>query len=382
MNKKGDDTVENYLNAVTNEMTFGEARIGTKRELRSHIEEHIEVARSYGKSEEDSVNEALRRMGNAQLLGSALNKIHQPKLDLVLPMAALCLSGIGLRNLVGGTWMGLQIVWIVLGFAILATLYVLPVSRFMNFLSSLYGAAIVGLIAAHFSGVVADGQPYLSIAGLTIKMVDLAGTLFALGLPALGSRIKNHYSLIALFLLPMSYFSFNGYIWPGLLFFVSGLCYLGLRKISTGSFVTVGLVASGLLASRFSEGLVALAEINQAIVANAHTDYAIRSLDAVFGLELIAGALFVVIATYGIRLALSIKDLSLRATATTAICLMTVQIFSSVMANVGLFPMVSAGISVPFVSYGGSGIIASFLIIGTLIGCRKRGSILVESTFN
>lgn len=372
------EKIEIYLSTVTSEMTFGEARTGTKRELQSHIEEHIQVAKSYGKSETESVDEALRRMGNAKDLGVSLNKIHQPKLDLVLPIAALGLSGIGLWNLSGGVWMNLQVTWVMLGFAILATLYLLPIDKFKNFVSSLYSVAIVGLISAYYSGVVADGQPYLSIAGLNIKMVDLAGTLFALGLPALGSKFKNPFALIALFLLPMIYFSLNGFIWPGLLFFVSGLCYLGSRKISTLSFVVVGLIASGLLASRFADGLVAINEVNKAIIDNAHTDFAFRSLSVVMGLEILAGALFVIIVTYGTRLAFAVKDSSLRAMAIVAICLMTVQIFTSVLANVGLFPMVSAGTNVPFVSYGGSGIIASFLVIGTVIGCWKRGSILVE----
>lgn len=369
------EKIETYLNTVTNEMTFGEARAGAKRELQSHIEDHIQIAQSYGKSEAESVDEALRRMGSPKELGISLNKIHQPKLDLVLPIAALGLSGIGLWNLSGGGWVNLQFIWVAIGFAILATLYLLPVGKFKNFVSSLYGIAIVGLIFAYFSGVVADGQPYLSFLGLNIKIVDSAGTLFALGLPALGSRFKNPIALIILFLMPMTYFSLNGFIWPGLLFFISGLCYLGARKISTFSFVLVGLVSSGILASGFADGIVAISEVNKAIVANAHTDYALRSLSVAMGMEILAGALFVIIATYGIRLAFSIKSPELRAIATVAICLMTVQIFASVLANVGLLPMVSAGINVPFVSYGGSGVIASFLVIGTLIGCRKRGSI-------
>jgi cell division protein FtsW (lipid II flippase) len=384
MKNHRDHQIGEYLKTVTDEMTFSEAREGARRELRSHIEEHVETALSYGVPENEATNEALRRMGSARDLGISLNKIHQPKFDFILPLLAILLSAVGIWNLSGSRWVGLQTIWIAIGAIMVGVIYFLPVKSFKNLTASSYGVAILGLVLSHFSGVAEDGQPYLSIAGLNIKMVDLAGTLFSMGFPAIDSRIKlsqtfskNWLSVwrLGLFLMPMIYFSNNGYVWPGLLFLVSGLCYLGMSGISTLSFIGAGVVGSGMLATRFAESVVSIQDLNRAIVANSHTDFALRSMQEAMFAEAVAASLLVVMAMYGIRVAFSIKDFNLRAIALVGITLMTVQIFTSVLANLGLLPMISAGINIPFISYGGSGIIANFLIVGVLVGCLKRKSL-------
>ena len=48
MKKQMEPQVGDYLKAVTNEMTFGEARESTRKELLSHIEDNIVTALSYG----------------------------------------------------------------------------------------------------------------------------------------------------------------------------------------------------------------------------------------------------------------------------------------------------------------------------------------------
>lgn len=380
MKNQDDHQLSEYLDAVTDEMTFSEAQEGARKELRSHIEENVETALSYGVPANEAMSESLRRMGSAKDVGISLNRIHQPKFDFILPLLAILLSAIGIWNLSGSPWVGLQAIWIAIGAVLVGVIYFLPIKGFKNLTASLYGIAILGLVLSHFSGVVEDGQPYLSIVGLNVKMVDLAGVLFALGFPALGSRLKfsNHVShifLLGLFLLPMAYFSFNGFVWPGLLFLVSGLCYLGMSGVSTLVFTGTGLVASGMLATRFADSIVPIEQLDQMIVANAHTDFALRSMQEEMLAEGLAASLLVILAMYGIKRSFAIKDFNLRVLAVVGICLMTVQVFTSVLANLGLLPMITAGINIPFVSYGGSGVIANFLIIGVLVGCLKRKSL-------
>lgn len=381
MKNQLDTELGEYLKTVTDEMTFVEAREGARKELCSHIEEHVETALSYGVPQNEALSEALKRMGDPKNLGVSLNRIHQPKFDFVLPLLAILLSAIGVWNLSGSQWVGLQSTCIAIGAVLVTAIYFLPAKFFLNFTASMYGVGAVGLFMSYFSGVVESGQPYLSIAGLNIKIVDLSGVLFALGLPALVSRVRLSSSLrnvlrFGLFLLPMTYFSYNGFIWPGLLFLISGLCYLGVSGISTLSFIGIGFLGSGMLALQFAESLVSIQNLNQAIAANAHTDFALRSMREAMLAEGIAASLLIVLALYGVKSSSTIKDLNLRALALVGVCLLTVQIFTSVLANLGILPMISAGINVPFISYGGSGIIASYLIIAVLVGCLKRKSLI------
>lgn len=393
MNTRRNHQFDEYLKTVTDEMTFTEAREGTRKELRSHLEENVATAMSYGLPEGIAVDEALKRMGNPQELGSALNKVHQPKFEFVLPLIAVTLSSIGIWNLSGSHWGSMQTAWTALGILLLTGVYFLPVRGLKLFIASLYGVAILGLSAAHMTGIIVDGQPYLSFAGINIKIVDLAGVLFSLGLPATSHLAKsanisffnmpsNKWSSgwttglrLGLFLFPMAYFSMNGFVWPGLLFLVSGLCYLGMSGLSTLGFTTAGLLGSGMLASRFEESVVSPEALAHSIAANAHTDFALRSMREAYFAEGISGALLILLAMYGIKKSFSIKDSFLRTLSIVGVCLLTVQIFTSVLANLGFLPMISAGINIPFISYGGTGMIANFLIVGLLVACMKRKSL-------
>lgn len=371
--------IQKYLDAVTSEMVFDEAKLAVQIEVRSHIEDHIRIAKSYGLSDEEAIHNSIKRMGDPCDIGRALNLIHKPKFGFVLLFLSLGLCFIGLWNLSSTKWIGLQLCWIIVGISFLLPIYFLPVSKFRKFISSFYIIAVLGLVVSNFSGVIADGQPYLSFFGLTIKIVDLSAVLFSLSLPAVFTQIRrSKYStqiVVALFLMPLVYFSLNGFIWAGLLFLISGLCFLGMQKISNLIFLGTGTFGTGLLFSRINEGLAPMTEINKAIIENAHTDYALRSLSTAYGAEILVLTLLIGISMYGFRMVFSIKDSMLRSMAIVSASLLTVQIVTSVFANLGIFPMISAGVNIPFVSYGGSGIIANFLTISVILACFKRRNI-------
>jgi cell division protein FtsW (lipid II flippase) len=384
MNITNEDIIKKYLDAVTSEMAFNEARAAIQIEVRSHIEDHIKTAKSYGISDDEAIRDSIDRMGDPYEIGRALNNVHKPQFDFILPSLSLTLCLVGLWNLSSAKWISLQLCWIVIGISFLLAIYFLPFSKFKNVLSSLYGLSILGLTISHFSGVSADGHPYLSFLGLNIKIVDLSAVLFSIALPAISFQLRgSRYSkqiAVALFLIPLGYFSLSGFIWAGLLLLISGLCSLGMQKLSDEIFLGTGVLATGLFFSRIKEGLAPMNEINKAILENAHTDYALRSLSVSFGAEILALSLLTGITLYGFRIAFTIKDSILRSIAVVSISLLTVQIVTSVLANVGVLPMISAGVNIPFLSYGGSGIVGNFLTIGVILACIKRRSLSLVET--
>jgi cell division protein FtsW (lipid II flippase) len=377
-----DSKLEEYLNDISNEMTFSEARESARAEIRSHIEEHIAAALSYGLLREEAIQQAFVKVGDPRSLGVSLNQVHRPRFDFILPLLATTLSMVGVWNLSETKWIGLQLLWVFAGLLLMTGIYLLPVRHFRTFVASLYGIAVVGLAASYFSGISYDGQPYLKLAGLSIKIVDVAGSLFALGLSSLFWKIPDRRGGLALklilFLAPLAFFSANGFIWSGMLLLVSGLCLLGMQKLSNVSYVGVGIVATGMLLLRFTEGLSLNREVTRAVVENAHTDYAFRSMSTAIMMELLAGCLFVALLLYGTRTVFKIKDRNLRSIAVVCISLLGVQVTTTILANIGALPMISAGMNVPFISYGGSGLIASFMIVGVIVACLKRKNLLVK----
>lgn len=386
MRKHESSEVSDYLEAVVSEIGFKEARDAVRIEMNSHIEESIEAAKSFGLSEARALEISLAKMGAPDLIGQRLNQIHRPKIDLILAALLVGLCAVGLWNLSSTKWISLQIVWITIGASVLPAIYFLPIIKLRNVLASLYPLAILGLVASYFSGVTANGQPYLSLFGINLKIVDLSAVLFSLALPALATFPRqlrlSTLSTVTFFVAPLTYFLLSGFIWAGLLLLVSGLCFLGHQKISDLMLTIIGVVGAGLLLLKIPEGLVPVSEMNKAVATEAHTDYVLRSLSSAHGFESIAFALLTALVIYGLKASLSVKEPVLRSLAIVSASLISVQIIASVLANLGVIPMLQAGINIPFMSYGGSGVLANFLIIAVLLACLKRKTLTVVDAWS
>ena len=73
-----------FLNKVSKEIKYKPANKTITEELESHIEEAKKDYLCKGYSENEAEEMAVEQMGNAKKIGKELNKIHRPKLDLML----------------------------------------------------------------------------------------------------------------------------------------------------------------------------------------------------------------------------------------------------------------------------------------------------------
>jgi len=94
MKQQQDIRVEAFLDLVTNKIAFKEARAAVRREMQGHIEEHIEVAESYGMDRDRAIADSLKRMGEAEEIGISLNQVHKPRVDfgMIGLVVGLCRS--------------------------------------------------------------------------------------------------------------------------------------------------------------------------------------------------------------------------------------------------------------------------------------------------
>jgi cell division protein FtsW len=104
------------------------------------------------------------------------------------------------------------------------------------------------------------------------------------------------------------------------------------------------------------------------------TDYIFSAIGEELGL---AGALgivllFVLLLFSGLRIAVSASDDYGRLLAFSIALLITVQAFVIIAGNLGLIP--TTGITLPFVSYGGSSLVVNFALIGLLLGISEASS--------
>ena len=109
-----------------------------------------------------------------------------------------------------------------------------------------------------------------------------------------------------------------------------------------------------------------------------HTDYIFAVICEEFGILFGIGVivLYLLIAVRGILIALNAEDRFSMLTAFGATALLAIQTFVIIGGVIKLIPL--TGITMPFVSYGGSSMIACLLLIGILEGIASRSGAAIE----
>lgn len=369
--------VRNYLGTVVEQIKFTEARESVRRELLGHLEDNITAAKNAKDDEESAVAFALEKMGDPTETGRALDTIHRPKVDFVLIAIVLLLNMCGLYALSSTEWIGRQLIWMTLGAVIAFLIFQLNCLRLQFALRAAYIIAALGLIAAQFFGILYKGQPYLSIFGIGIKIVDVASCLMAISLPAISellTSIRQKSIVIAvLTLTPVFYFASTASIVPATLLLVAGVITLSkcdVRKIAplgTGMFGLAIIAAFAKQGFTLTDGIVVFSD---------YTDFVLSSFrqNSQLGATMAIGLLLMLVCYFGFSL-MAINTIWLRTTALICSCLFGLEITLGIAANFNVVPMFRLGINIPFLSYGGSLLVVHFLMIGVMSNCLYRKSV-------
>ena len=87
--------IKDFLESVCKEIKYKPIRKEIGQELENHVEEAKEDYIHKGESEAVAMDKAIADMGDAEILGKTLNKIHRPRLDyklLILFLILLCFT--------------------------------------------------------------------------------------------------------------------------------------------------------------------------------------------------------------------------------------------------------------------------------------------------
>ena len=138
-------------------------------------------------------------------------------------------------------------------------------------------------------------------------------------------------------------------------------------------------IAQGLMAIA-SGGLwgLGLGQGSPKMIPAYHTDYIFAVICEEFGILFGIGVivLYLLIAVRGILIALNAEDRFSMLTAFGATALLVIQTFVIIGGVIKIIPL--TGITMPFVSYGGSSMIACLLLIGILEGIASRSGAAIE----
>lgn len=134
------------------------------------------------------------------------------------------------------------------------------------------------------------------------------------------------------------------------------------------------LAEGGLFGRGLGEGYLILPTSGKTIIPNLETDFIFSAIGEELGLVGAVGIilLYMIFAYRGFRVAVSARDDFPRLLATGLVSIFALQAFLIIGGVIKLIPL--TGITLPFVSYGGSSIVANFVLLALLLRASDKAA--------
>lgn len=430
INKKIDDYIEEVCGYVKNRKVHEEI----KTELLTHIDEIICEYEASEYSEEESIDKALKHMGNPKEIGLGLNKAHKTKPDWILLGITAVLINIGLIAMyfiqkyqqhinTTGDYLGKSIIYTIVGLSILIGLYFLDYRSIRKYSIQIYIGTIIFFIMCFFwsSPFINGGRLWIGFGGITINYVQVALFTFIVSIAGIfhnynWSGARNLIKGIVIGLFPTILFILVPSMVMAVTYMVAAFTIIilsGIKKIHffglVGSFSIVSLVyifnepyrvsrllsflnfkedpfGSGWIYNQLSNIREATGVIGNGInaemvnIPEIHTEFIFNYILYTFGWVVIA-LLISIIMVFLIRMigvAKGTKDNYGKLLISGFVAMFMVEFLWNILMNLGLAPVM--GVAMPFLSYGGSQAVINMAVVGLVINVYKFKNVSFRNT--
>lgn len=213
--------INEFLNSVCEQIKYKPIRNIIAEELKDHIEDKKEELIEMGQNEEEAEKNAVEQMGDAEIIGKQLNKVHRTRLDwkLLIILVVLLIFGFvisyiitenehtemmqymkeGVSEYITTNYMIKYACFVVLGFLIGVIIYFCDYKKIKNKPSILYIIATVVIILAFLFGISVNGINFLRIGNFSIRSNTIAVPLYILAFIGFLENINEENKLTKLF---------------------------------------------------------------------------------------------------------------------------------------------------------------------------------------
>lgn len=213
--------INEFLNSVCEQIKYKPIRNTIAEELKDHIEDKKEELIEMGQNEEEAEKNAVEQMGDAEIIGKELNKVHRPRLDwkLLIILVVLLIFGFvisyiitenehtemmqymkeGVSEYITTNYMIKYVCFVGLGFAVGVIIYFCDYERIKNKPLILYIIATVVIILAFLFGISVNGINFLRIGNYSIRSNTIAIPLYILAFIGFIENINEENKLTKLF---------------------------------------------------------------------------------------------------------------------------------------------------------------------------------------
>lgn len=380
MKLKDNESVQEFLKQILEGVRLKEAHEEIRQEYLSQIEEAVDLKIQSGLTRAQAIDKTLTEMGSAQEISHELQRVHRPTFDFVLIAPPILLSAFGIFCLSQLGYAGRQSLWAALGLAAGAALYFTKPAKIIRFSPMLYGLSVLLLLVARLLGVSFYGRTYLPLGPIHIASTDLSLILFLVAITGLiHYKSKNRYlekSIVPLAAAPLLYFAATQAFTDAGLYFVGVLSvFIAVKSpaVRTLSFAALGSVLPWACDSNL---FLSKAEWMKGLTTAAHTDFIFSRLQTLS--PFLAKFSLLLFGLFVVRSFMASKEIKNRfgsALVTGLAVMFTAATVWSLAADLGSAPMPRAGLNVPFLSYGGTLIVANLALVGLILGAVRRKSL-------
>lgn len=213
--------INEFLNSVCEQIKYKPIRNTIAEELKDHIEDKKEELIEMGQNEEEAEKNAVEQMGDAEIIGKELNKVHRHRLDwkLLIILVVLLIFGFvisyiitenehtemmqymkeGVSKYITTNYMIKYVCFVGLGFAIGVIIYFCDYEKIKNKPLILYIIATVVIILAFLFGISVNGINFLRIGNYSIRSNTIAIPLYILAFIGFLENINEENKLTKLF---------------------------------------------------------------------------------------------------------------------------------------------------------------------------------------
>lgn len=213
--------INEFLNSVCEQIKYKPIRNTIAEELKDHIEDKKEELIEMGQNEEEAEKNAVEQMGDAEIIGKELNKVHRTRLDwkLLIILVVLLIFGFvisyiitenehtemmqymkeGVSEYITTNYMIKYVCFVGLGFAVGVIIYFCDYERIKNKPLILYIIATVVIILAFLFGISVNGINFLRIGNYSIRSNTIAVPLYILAFIVFLENINEENKLTKLF---------------------------------------------------------------------------------------------------------------------------------------------------------------------------------------
>ncbi len=420
--------IVNYILEVCSRVKFRDIHQDVKLELASHIEEIVEEFVTRGLSEEEAVDKALSQMGDADLVGRQLNKVHKPKPEWSVLLISVLFISIGLlaiyfiqkQNLLSydARLFERSVLFSFVSVIAAVGLYFFDYRKLERYSKHIYLGTLFILIITVLWGNQANGSRYwLDLGPFNVNFVTISPVLFIAALAGIFSKWdwNKPFELvqaIALFAVPLFLILLAPSISTGVIFIFTCMVlmiFAGAKIkqviLTAGSFIallTLPIIAAnpyiikrlvvflnpvadplgnGYLNIQLSKVISHSGFLGQGltfthqVLPELHTDFIFAFITYTFG-WIASLFLIALVVTFLVRIALIAGQIKIhygKLLISGFVSILAIQFLWNILMNLGLAPI--SGVGLPFISYGGSQLVINTATVGIISSVYRRRNV-------